>query len=204
MSASHPHGDLARLKANAPAIATDVALGLLFFVLGKWVDLRTAAWVTAAVGLALLPVQWAINRWSPRRLDLLGGMALFGVAMMLLSAGFAWYFDSDLAVQLKASVIGGIGAACFAVDALLGRGKWLGERMKTYLVYDDVDARRLAAGMGAAGACMAIVNLAVALLASKDAWLWYTLWGDMLLVLLLAQLAIQWSRRGPVGATAAG
>jgi intracellular septation protein A len=188
--------DIARLKAHAPAIATDVALGLLFFVMGKFTDLRTAALATAGVGLALLPVQWAINRWSPLKLDLLGGMALFGIVMMLLSAGFSWHFDSELAVQLKATVIGAIGAACFGLDALFGRGRWLGERMKTYLVYDDVDARRLAAGMGAAGACMAGINLAVAWLMSKDAWLWYTLWGDLLLVLVLAQLAIQWSRRG--------
>ncbi|WP_428506394.1 septation protein IspZ [Roseateles sp.] len=190
--------DFSRLKGQAPAIAVDIALGLLFFVMGKLGDLRTAALVTAAAGLALLPLQWAINRFAPpaRRVDLLGGMALFGVVVMLLSAGFSWYFESEFLVQLKASVIGGLVACAFGVDALAS-GRWLGKRVMNYLVYSDIDARRLSAGMCAMGLALAGVNAAVASLMSKDAWLWYTLWGDLLLVMVLSNLAIHWARRKP-------
>ena len=187
--------DFSRLKTQAPAIATDIALGMLFFVMGKLGDLRTAALVTAAVGLALVPIQWLINRFSPRKIDLLGGLALFGVGVMLLSAGFSWYFDSEFMVQLKATVIGGLVACAFGADALAG-GRWLGRRVMTYMVYTDLDAQRLSAGFCAMGLAMAGANLAVATLLSKDAWLWYTLWGDLLLVLVLSQFAVKWARRG--------
>jgi intracellular septation protein A len=39
------------------------------------------------------------------------------------------------------------------------------------------------------------VNLAVALNFSKDTWLYYTTWGDMVLVIVLTQYAINWARR---------
>lgn len=186
--------DTAALRRNAPAIATDIGLGLLFFTLGKLSDLRTAALITAAVGLALLPVQWLLNRLLPRRIDLLGGLALFGVLMMLLSAGFSWWFDSEFAVQLKSTVLGGIGAAVFGVDALFG-GRVMGRRLKTYLAYPDIDLRRLSAGMAAVGFTMAALNLAVACLFSKDTWLYYTTWADVLVVLVLTHVALQWARR---------
>lgn len=188
--------DFSRLKNQGPAIAADIALGLLFFVLGKTTDLRTAALVTAGAGLAMLPMQWAINRWASRKVDILGGMALFGIVILLLSAGFSWYFDSEFAVQLKATVIGSIVAACFGVDALMG-GKNLGLRFSNYLVYKDLNTRRLSAGMCLMGLLLAGVNLAVACLLSKDAWLWYTLWGDLILVMILTNVAIHWSRAKP-------
>lgn len=188
--------DFSRMKSQTPALAADIALGILFFVLGKTTDLRTAALVTAGAGLAMLPIQWAINRWASRKVDILGGMALFGIVILLLSAGFSWYFDSEFAVQLKATVIGTIVALCFGVDALMG-GKRLGLRFSNYLVYKDLNLRRLSAGMCLMGLLLAGVNLAVATFLSKDAWLWYTLWGDLILVMILTNVAIHWSRPKP-------
>lgn len=193
-SAAQPAFDGSAWKRNGPAIACDIALGLLFFIMGKTTDLRTAALVTAAVGLSIVPLQWLINRFAPRPIDLLGGMALFGVVMMLISAGFSWYFESEFAVQLKATVMGGIGASVFAVDALFG-GRWMAKRMATYLAYRDLSLQRLAVAMAGIGATMASVNLAVALNFSKDTWLYYTTWGDMVLVIVLTQYAINWARR---------
>ncbi len=139
----NPHAYLARLQAimntrggqaamdtgvfkrNAPAIATDIALGLLFFILGKTTDLRTAALVTAGVGLALVPIQVLISRFAKRKVDLLGGLALFGVVMLLISASFSWYFDSEFAVQLKATLMGSIavgGSGMLAHHALVRSG----------------------------------------------------------------------------------
>jgi intracellular septation protein A len=193
-SAAQPAFDGGAWKRNGPSIACDIALGILFFVLGKTTDLRTAALVTAAVGLSLVPLQWLINRFAPKPIDLLGGLALFGVIMMLISAGFSWYFESEFAVQLKATVMGGIGATVFAVDALFG-GRVMARRMATYLAYRDLNLRRLAVAMAGIGATMASVNLAVALNFSKDTWLYYTTWGDMVLVIVLTQYAINWARR---------
>ncbi|MFG6449289.1 septation protein IspZ [Roseateles sp. BYS180W] len=189
-----PGGDFNQFKKQSPAIAVDIGLGLLFFVVGKLSDLRTAALVTAAVGLALLPIQWAINRWASKRVDLLGGLALFGVFIMLLGAGFSWYFESEFAVQLKSTVIGSIGALCFGVDALFG-GRWLGQRMRVYLMDERINLRRLSAGMAAVGAVMAGVNLLVALSLSKDGWLNYTTWGDIVLAIVLTQLVLRWAAK---------
>lgn len=211
-SHDNPHGYLAKMqdmmtsrqdgkpvieagafKRNAPAIITDIALGLLFFIIGKTSDLRTAALVTAAVGLLLVPIQWLINRYAPRKIDLLGGLALFGVVMMLLSAGFSWYYESEFAVQLKATIMGSIAATAFAVDALFG-GRYMARRLATYLAYRDLKMRRLSIGMALCGYTMAGINLFVALNFSKDTWLYYTTWGDFLVVILLTQWAVNWAR----------
>jgi len=189
-----PAMDTGSFKRNAPAIATDIALGLLFFIMGKTTDLRTAALVTAGVGLSLVPIQWLINRYAPKKIDLLGGLALFGVVMLLLSAGFSWYFESEFAVQLKATLMGSIAATAFAVDALFG-GRYMAKRLTTYLAYRDLNPRRLSIGMAACGYTMAAVNLAVALNFSKDTWLYYTTWGDMVIVIVLTQWAIHWARK---------
>ncbi|MGA8056098.1 MAG: hypothetical protein WCA12_19940 [Burkholderiales bacterium] len=114
--------DFARLKDNARAIATDIALGVLFFVAARLTDLRSAALIAAGPGLALVLLQRFV------RVNLLGGLALFGIVMRLVSAAFSWVFDSELAVQMKSTAIGLIGAAFFAIDALRG-GRYLGARL---------------------------------------------------------------------------
>ena len=135
--------DLGRMKRNAPAIVTDIALGLLFFVVAKLTDLRTAALVAAGAGLALYPVQWALNRLLQRQIDLVGGLALFGVFMLLISAGFSWLFDSELAVQLKSTYLGLLAASFFGFDAARG-APYLGKRLMMYVAYNDIDPQRLA------------------------------------------------------------
>jgi intracellular septation protein A len=42
---------------------------------------------------------------------------------------------------------------------------------------------------------MAGINLFIALSFSKDMWLYYTTWGDILIVIFLTQWAINWARR---------
>lgn len=190
-----PAIDTGVFQRNAPAIAADVALGLLFFITGKLTDLRTAALVAAAAGLALLPVQWLLRRILRKPVDLLGGLALFGVVMLLLSAGFSWYLDSEFAVQLKATALGGVSAAAFTLDALCG-GKFLARRLATYLPYQDLHRRRLGLGMALTGTVMAGVNLLVALGFSKDVWLLYTTWADFVVAAVMGQWAISWARRG--------
>lgn len=191
--------DMGRLKRNAPAIATDIALGLLFFVVAKLSDLRTAALVAAGAGIALYGVQWLLNRALDRlqrpHIDLLGGLAMFGIVMLLISAGFSWYFDSELAVQLKSTYLGLLAASFFAIDAWRG-GPYLGKRLSLYLAYSDIDPQRLAAGFALVGAAMALVNAAIALTVSRDLWLYYSLWGDLVLAMVLSMWAIERARRG--------
>lgn len=187
--------DIGRLKASMPAIATDVAMGVLFFATARLIDLRTAAIVSAAVGLCLYPLQWLIRRMLGRELNLLGGMALFGISMLVLSAGFSWWVESDLAIQLKGTVIGGAVAIAYAVDALFG-GRWLGRRLTMYLAYNDLDERRLAAGMFGVGAALAGLNTVFVIGASRETWLMYTAWGDTVASMALAGIAVQRARRG--------
>jgi intracellular septation protein A len=186
--------DYDKLKRNAPAIITDIALGVLFFIAAKLSDLRTAALVAAGAGIALYGVQWVLDRVLKKKIDLLGGLALFGIVMLLISAGFSWLFDSELAVQLKSTYLGLLAAGFFALDALRG-GRYLGQRLSLYVAYNDVDVRRLAWSFAAVGATLALINAAIALTFSKDVWLWYTLWGDMALAIGLSMWAINYARR---------
>lgn len=189
--------DMDRLKRNAPAIGADLALGLLFFIVAKLTDLRTAALVAAGAGLSLYGVQWLLNRVLDRlqrpRIDLLGGLAMFGVLMLLISAGFSWLFDSEFAVQLKSTYLGLLAATFFAIDAWRG-APYLGPRLALYIAYKDIDPRRLAASFALVGAVMAVVNAAIALSFSKDTWLLYTVWGDMVLAVGLSMWAIERAR----------
>ena len=85
-----------------------IGLGLLFFVVAKVTDLKTAALVGAAAGILLVVVQRFV-----KNVDLLGGLALFGVVMMLISASFAIAFDDDYIIKLRSTIVGLIGSALF-------------------------------------------------------------------------------------------
>ena len=187
--AADPHTDLGRIKANRVPIAVDIALGLLFFVLARLTDLTTAALLGAAVGLALVVVQRFV------RVDLLGGLALFGVVMLLLSAGLALAFEDEMAIKMRSTIIGSIGAVLFLSDGLLG-GRRLGAGMARYLPYTDIDPGRLAMGMGAVGLVMAALNYLVARFASTQAWLFYTTFGDVAVTIAMVQLVFRYARSG--------
>lgn len=189
-----PAVDVARLRSSLPAIATDIGMGLLFFVVARFEGLRTAALVSAGTGIALMPLQWGIRRITGKRIDLFGGMALFGMGMLAVSAGFSWWVESDLAIQLKGTAIGGTVAIAYAVDAAFD-GRWLGRRLTMYLAYTDLDERRLAVGMCGVGAALAGLNAAFALGTSRDIWLMYSAWGDTVASMVLAGIAVQGARR---------
>lgn len=174
-------------KRNRVPIAVDLVLGLIFFVVAKLTDLSTAAIVGAAVGLTLVVIQRFVKT------DLIGGLALFGVVMLLLSAALALAFQDDLAVKLRSTILGIISAALFLGDGLLG-GKWLGRGMMRYLPFTDVDPGRLAIGMGVLGLIAAGLNTAVALLASTDVWLFYTTFLDLPLIFLMIFAVFRFAR----------
>ncbi|MFM2045314.1 MAG: hypothetical protein RLY86_3890 [Pseudomonadota bacterium] len=182
--------DSAQMKRTLPSLAVDIALGLLFFVVAKMTDLTTAALVGAGAGLALVVVQRFV------RVDLLGGLALFGIVMMLLSAGYALVFQDETAVQMRPTILGLIAAVLFLGDSLFG-GRYLGARMRRYIFAPDIDVQRLARAVGTVGLIGAGLNYAVVQVASKDVWLFYTTFGDIVLVMGLMYGAIRYATVPP-------
>lgn len=182
-----PGLDMSRYKANRVPIAVDIALGLLFFIIAKYTDLSTAAIVGAVAGLALLVIQRFV------KVDLTGGLALFGVVMLLISAGLAIVFQDDMAIKMRGTIVGLIGAALFLGDGLLG-GNRLGKGMARYLPYNDLQPGRLALGMGLLGLVLAGINYLVAKFASTDVWLFYSTFVDFILSAALALAVFSFAR----------
>lgn len=174
-------------RRNKIPLGVDIALGLLFFAVAKLTDLTTAALVGAACGIILLIAQ------RITKIDLLGGLAMFGIVMMLLSAGLALMFQSDEAVKYRTTALGLFSAALFFSDGLMG-GKRLATRLMRYLPYTDIDAARLGIGMGVLGMVMAAANLLIALHTSTDIWLLYTTFGDFVLTMALIILVFKYAR----------
>ncbi|GAA4009060.1 hypothetical protein GCM10022280_02320 [Sphingomonas swuensis] len=188
--------DPGKLARNKVPIAVDIATGILFFVVAKLTDLKTAALVGAAVGLSLVVIQRFV------RVDLVGGMMLFGVFMLLLSAGFAIAFDDEEIIKQRSTIIGLIGAGCFLFDGLVLNGRKLGAGVNRYLAFTDVDERRLAIAMGLVAAAMAGGNWVAVKLLSTDAWLFYTTFLDLPLSMGLVIWAMHWARSGRPAVTA--
>ncbi len=185
--AADPGADMSRYQANRIPLAVDVVLGALFFILAKLTDLTTAALAGAAIGLGLLVVQRFV------RVDLLGGLALFGVVLLLLSAALALVFQDEMAVKLRGTIIGSISAVLFLGDGLLG-GNRLGKSLARYLPYTDIDPGRLAIGMGLLGLVMAGLNYLVAEYTSTEVWLFYTTFVDFFLVAGMVLLVFRFAR----------
>lgn len=186
--AGNPAYDIGKLKDNRYAIGVDIVLGLLFFVVAKLTDLRTAALVGAAAGLGLIVAQRFV------KVDIIGGMALFGVFMLLVSAGFAIAFEDEEIIKQRSTIVGLIGASLFLLDGALG-GKRLGRGISRYIAYTDIDERRLALAMGMIGLIMAATNWLVVRLFSTDVWLFYTTFVDIFFSIGMVLFAVQWARR---------
>ena len=174
-------------KRNKVPLAVDIALGLLFFAVAKLTDLTTAAIVGAGAGIVLLIAQ------RMTKVDLLGGLAMFGIVMMLVSAGLAFMFQSDEAVKYRTTALGLLTAALFFGDGVTG-GQRLANRLKRYLPYADIDVARLGIGMGLMGAVMAGANLLVALYTSTDFWLFYSTFADFVLTVALVLVVFRFAR----------
>ena len=164
-------------------------MALLFFVVGKMSEsLVTPALVCAGAGLVLIIVQRFV------KVDLLGGLALFGVAVLCVSAAFAWFFQDDWAIKMRSTIVGGVVAAVMFADAIFNRGDYFGGRLARFMP-NPIDHRRMAAGLATLGVVMALVNWGVAKFFSKDTWLAYTSFGDIVLSVLLAMAVIRFAER---------
>jgi intracellular septation protein A len=176
-----------RWARNKYSIGVDVGLGLLFFVVAKMTNLTTAALVGAAAGLAVYVVQRFV------KVDLLGGLALFGVFMLLVSAGFSLAFQDEGIVKMKSTILGCFVAALMLGDALANQGRYFGGRMGRYIM-EPTHPQRLALGLGLLGLLMAVLNWGVATWASTDVWLFYTTFADIVISVLLFFAVLRFAR----------
>lgn len=166
-------------QRNKYSIYTDISLGALFFIIAKVTDhLATAAVITAMAGLGVVVAQRFV------KVDLLGGLAMFGVAMLLVSAGFSLVFDDDSIVKMKSTYLGLLVASLMFSDALFNRGGYFGRRLARYMP-SPVSTQRLALGMATLGLVMAGLNYLVAKYFSTDVWLYYTSAGDFVVSVVL-------------------
>ena len=182
--------DAAQWALNRPSLIVDIALGLLFFAVSNVTgNLTTAALVGAVAGLTVVVAQRFV------KVDLLGGLGMFGVFTLLLSAGFSLWFLDERMVQLKGSILGVLVASLILGDALFNRGRYFGARLARYLIGMTVDARRLSLGIAMLGLIMAGLNLLATQWLSKDTWLIYTTFVDAPLAMVLGLLVFRFAKQ---------
>ena len=171
-------------KANRIPIAIDIAFGLIFFVIGYFYDITTAAIVGAVLGVGLLVAQRFVS------VNIVGGLALFGTVMLVVSAGFALVFNDGLLVQLRTSVIGTLTGLLFGADALFNNGRWLARGMARYVPFEGLDLKRLGLGMAIVSIALAVLNVVVVFVANEQFWLIYTTFLDIPLVIVAVWIVI--------------
>ena len=176
-------------QRNKYSVYADLALGALFFLVGKFTeDLALAAIVGAAAGLALVVLQRFV------KVDLLGGFAVFGTIMLVISAIFSLALQDDYWVQMKGTVLGLFTASIFMIDGVFRQGAYFGARIERYMPL-PLHHNRIAIGMSALGMVMAFANYYVAENFSEDFWLTWTTFLDMPLSIGLFYAIIFWARK---------
>ena len=178
-------------QRNKYSIYADLALGALFYLVGKFTeDLALAAIVGAAAGLALVVLQRFV------KVDLLGGFAVFGTIMLVISAIFSLALQDDYWVQMKGTVLGLLTSGVFMIDGVLRQGAYFGARMERYMPL-PLHHNRIAVGMSGLGVVMALANYYVAENFSEDFWLTWTTFLDTPLSIGLFYAIIFWARKKP-------
>jgi intracellular septation protein A len=174
-------------KENRLPFAVDIITGLLFFAIAKLTDLQTAALLGIAVGFSLVLFQ------QITKIDVTGGLALFGIVMLCISAGLAVWLADDEWIKLRGTITGLIAAGFFLIDGLRG-GPYIGKGLARYMPYSDINTGRFAFAMGCVGLLMAGLNYAVAKLLSTDGWLFYTTFVDTFIVIGLVFFVLRYAR----------
>ena len=178
-------------QRNKYSVYADLALGALFFIVGKVTgDLALAAIVGAGGGLALVVAQRFV------KVDLLGGFAVFGTIMLLISAAFSLALQDDYWVQMKSTILGLFTASIFMADGLLRRGSYFGARIERYMPL-PLHHDRIAVGMSLTGIIMAGANYWVAETFSEDFWLTWTTFLDLPVGMVLFYSVVYWARKKP-------
>ncbi len=154
-------------RKNKPSIFADIGIGAAFFVVAKVTgDLSVAAFTGVLLGVALVIIQRFV------KVDLLGGFAVFGTIMLLVSAIFAIVFQSEYLVQLKGTLMGLLSATALMVDGVFNKGGYFGSRFERY-VNSPIQHRYFVLGLALIGLCMAGLNFSVATQLTQEQWLTY-------------------------------
>ena len=166
-------------QKNKHSLIADIGLGIAFFVVAKVTgDLTTAALVGVALGLALVVIQRFV------KVDLLGGFAVFGTIMLLISGLFSIIFQSEYIVQIKGSIMSVLSASVFFADGLFRNGRYFGPRFERYL-NSPVEHQFFVLGLGGIALMMSALNYSIATYMTKDFWLTYTTFFDTPLYMIM-------------------
>ncbi|WP_333569232.1 septation protein IspZ [Sphingorhabdus sp.] len=179
-------------RHNRLPFAIDIITGLLFYFVAKFTDLQTAAIVGVVVGFGLVLFQ------RITKIDVTGGLALFGILMLCISAGLAVWLNDDEWIKLRGTITGLIAASFFIIDGARG-GPYIGKGLARYMPYSDIHAGRFAIVMGVIGLIMAALNYGAAKLLSTDNWLFYKTFVDNFIVFGLVIFAMRFVRAKQAG-----
>ncbi len=177
-------------RENKYSVYADLVLGALFFIVGKITgDLVFATMVGVVAGLSLILLQRFV------KVDLLGGFAVFGTTMLLISGIFSLILQDEYWVQMKGTLLGLMVASVFFLDGVFRQGAYFGARFERYLPGGALRHNRLAIGMSFTGLFGALSNYFVAENFSEDFWLTYTTFLDFPIFIVLFLLVLRWSRK---------
>ena len=179
-------------RHNRLPFAIDIITGLLFYFVAKFTDLQTAAIVGVVVGFGLVLFQ------RITKIDVTGGLALFGILMLCISAGLAVWLNDDEWIKLRGTITGLIAASFFIIDGARG-GPYIGKGLARYMPYSDIHAGRFAIVMGVIGLIMAALNYGAAKLLTTDNWLFYKTFVDNFIVIGLVMFAMRFVRAKQAG-----
>lgn len=174
-------------RHNRLPFAIDIITGLLFYFVAKFTDLQTAAMVAVVVGFALILFQ------RITKIDFTGGLALFGIMMLCISAGLAIWLNDDEWIKPRGTITGLIAASFFIIDGARG-GPYIGKGLARYMPYSDIDVGRFAIIMGTIGLIMAALNYGAAKLLSTDNWLFYRTFVDNFISVGLVLFGMRFAR----------
>jgi len=154
-------------QKNKASILADIGTGAAFFIVAKVTgDLTLAAFTGVFLGLTLVILQRFV------KVDLLGGFAVFGTIMLLISAIFSIAFQSEHLVQLKGTFMGLLSALALIIDGVFNKGGYFGARFERYL-NNPIQHRYFVIGLAIIGLCMAGLNFSVVSQLTEDQWLTY-------------------------------
>ena len=177
-------------RENKYSVYADLVLGALFFIVGKITgDLVFATMVGVVAGLSLILLQRFV------KVDVLGGFAVFGTIMLLISGIFSLILQDEYWVQMKGTLLGLMVALVFFLDGVFRQGAYFGARFERYLPGGALHHNRLAIGMSFTGVFGALSNYFVAENFSEDFWLTYTTFLDFPIFMVLFLLVLRWSRK---------
>ncbi len=186
------HAMLARQKKLYPSILVDIAFGVLFFFVAREFGLVTAALTGAGATLALFAIQPFV-KWN-----LLGGFAVFGVVMSLISASIAWGFQDDLAVKLRGTFMAIIAASFSLFDAIVLGGGYLGKRMAMYMEgMGKLNPKRASLALAFSTLILMAIDTPLAFILTTDQWIWYNSVFDMFIAIPIVLGCMYWAREKP-------